>query len=149
MSSIDFVLERRRAEIERHAENTARYAEAFQKLKSVGQGSIEFSQKIDFGLTFIEEPYMSYGCQIDLDELGRLVGDDPSYDSTIPPLPICSAFVTEWDQDENDFYIGAWVAARVWFPYESNVSTTERIEVNHHFSFKAVALKDVPLDVRD
>lgn len=141
-------VERRRAEVERHQENAARFAEAFGKYRSTGQGSIEFESRIDFGLTFIEEPYMSYGCVIDIDELADKLGDDPATTGRTPPLPICTGYVTDWDRDENDFYTGAWVGVRVWFPYESEVSPSEPVRIVHHFSFKAVAMKDVPLDLR-
>jgi hypothetical protein len=140
-------LERRREEVERHQENSARLAEAFARMKSTGQGSIEFSERVDFGLTFIEEPYMSYGCYLDLDELDDLLDNEQG--TTSPPMPLCTGFVTDWDRDDRGFYVGAWVGVRVWFPYESNVWPELELEIMHHYSFKAVAIKDVPMELRD
>lgn len=140
-------LEDRRAEVERHQENSARIAEAFGRFRSTGQGSIEYPERIDFGLTFIEEPYMSYGSYIDLDDLDDKLENEAG--TTVPPLPVCSGFVTEWDRDDRGFYVGAWVAARVWFPYEANVRPDLEVEIFHHFSFKAVAMKDVDPEIRD
>ena len=137
-------LERRRSDIERNQENSSRVAEAFARFRSTGLGSIEFGERVDFGLTFIEEPYMSYGYYIDLDDLDNLLGNELG--NATPPLPICSGAVTDWDRDDRGFYVGAWVAVRVWFPYEANVWPEMEVEMFHHYSFKAVAMKDVPID---
>lgn len=142
-----FENEDRRTEVEQHAENAARLAEAFHKFNTTGQGSVEYGDRVNFGLTFIEEPYLSYGAQIDLDALDELLENEPG--SSMPPLPITTGYVTEWDQDDRGFYVGAWVAVRVWFPYESNVTIDTEIDLQHHFTFKAVAIKDVPTEMRD
>lgn len=143
---MSFELEERRAEIEQHAENSARLAEAFAKFDTQGQGSVEFNERVDFGLTFVEDPFVHYGAEIDLDALDDALGNEAG---AMPPLPLCSGFVTKWDQDDRGFYVGCWTAVRVWFPYESNVSLNIGVPVKHHFTFKAVAIKDVPLDLRD
>jgi len=140
-------LERRRAETDRHAENSGRVAEAFARFTSTAQGSIEFGDRVDFGLTFIEEPYMSYGGKIDLDDLDDILGNDPS--SLTPPMPISSGYVTDWDRDDRGFYVGAWVGVRIWYPYEANVAPEVQFSMDHHYSFKAVAFKDVPIGDRD
>jgi hypothetical protein len=137
-------LENRHAERERHDENTARVAEAFARFQSTGIGSIEFEERINFGLTFTEEPYMSYGTQIDLDDLDDLLGNEAG--TTAPMLPVCTGYVTDWDRDDRGFYTGAWVGVNIWFPYESNVWPDIEIEMFHHYTFKAVAMKDVPID---
>ena len=142
----DFDLENRRGEVERHDENSGRIAEAFARMRSAGQGSIEFSERVDFGLTFIEEPFMSYGSHVDTDELDNLLDSNPT--STLQtPLPICTGYITEWDRDDRGFYVGAWVGVRVWFPYEADVWPDLEVEIFHHYSFKAVAIKDVPIDL--
>lgn len=142
-----FELENRRAEVERHQENSARVAESFARFRSSGQGSIEFPERVDFGLTFIEEPYMSFGTFLDTDDLDDKLANEQG--TSTPPMPIVSGFVTDWDRDERGFYVGAWVGVRVWFPYESNVSPDLEVEMFHHYSFKAVAMKDIPVDIKD
>lgn len=137
-----------RAEVERHRENKPRLANAYARFMTTGQGSIEFEKRIDFGLTFIERPYVAYGTQIDLDDLDDLLGKE-SEDNGVPALPMCSGLVTEWDQDERDFYVGCWVACRVWFPPDPPVPADIPVEVYHDFTFQAIAMKDVPLDVRN
>lgn len=140
-------LERRESERRRVQENSGRMAEAFARFKSNGQGSIEFPERVDFGLTFIEEPYMSYGFKIDLDDLDDLLENEAG--TKTPPLPICAGGVTSWDQNDRGFYVGAWVAVNVWFPYEGNVWPDLDVEIFHHYAFKAVAIKDVPVDLRE
>ncbi len=136
-------LEQRRADIARHRENRARHAQMMAKFETVGQGGKEFEDRIDFGLTFIEEPHMGYGSALDLDELADLLDLEPGAD---PPLPLCSGMVTEWDRDDRDFYVGAWVAVRVYFP---ETVAVDELRMSHYFSFQATAIKDVPVDVRD
>lgn len=142
-------LEKRRAEVERHQENSGRMAEAFGRFKSTGQGSIEFDERVDFGLTFIERPSMGYGCEIDLDEYDNMLGKEATVGMETPPMPICTGYVTDWDTDDRGFYVGAFVGVRVWIPYEGNVPVDFNVEVFHHYTFKAVAMKDVPIDLRD
>lgn len=138
--------ERRDAERARHAENAARLAQAYWKFDSTGQGAIEFGDRVDFGLTFIEEPFVSFGAQLDLDALGDLLVTDPS---ETPKMPMVSGFVTAWDQDDRGFYVGAWCAVHVFFPTYTAVAADVAVEMSHHFTFTAIAIKDVPIDVRD
>lgn len=140
-------LEQRRGDVERDQENSGRVAEAFARFRSTGQGSIEFPERVDFGLTFIEEPYMSYGFMIDLDTLDDLLENEQG--TKTPPIPMCSGAVTSWDRDDRGFFVGAWVGVHVWFPYEANVWPDLDVEMFHHYSFKAVAIKDVPIDLRE
>lgn len=138
-------MEQARAELARHRENSARLALAFAKFESTGQGTVEFEERVDFGLTFIEKPYITYACEIDLDELANQVG---STEDETPVLPLVSGYVTEWDIDDRGFYTGAWMAAVVFDP--SGVLPTDvQIVIDHHFTFTAIAIKDVPLDVTD
>lgn len=139
-------VDRRAAEQDRNRENSARLAKAFAKFHSTGQGSIEFEDHVDFGLTFIEEPYVTYGSTIDLDGLGELLDTEPG---ETPPLPLASGMVTEWDQDDRDFYVGCWTAVRITFQPADAVDPALEVEMEHHFTFTAVAIKDVPLDVRN
>lgn len=136
-----FELERRRGEVERHRENSARHAQAFARFESVGVGAAEFEDRIDFGLTFIEEPFVTYGSSIDLDDVAERLGLEPG---TQPPMPLVSGMVTEWDRDDRDFYVGAWVAVQVHFLGGDNLG--DDFIMNHCFTFQAVALKDIPAD---
>lgn len=140
-------LEARRAEIERHQENSGRLAEAFARFESVGLGSMEFGERVDFGLTFIEEPFMSYGAAIDLDALDEMLGNEAS--SITPAIPIATGVVTDWDRDDRGFYVGAWVGVRIWYPYEDSIWEQSEVEMQHHYTFKGVAIKDVPTGDRD
>ena len=139
-------LERRRSEVERHKENSARLAQAFAKFETTGQGSIEFPKRVDFELTFVEEPYITYGCHIDLDDLSDLLDVDAN---DTPPLPSASGFVTEWDQDDRGFWTGCWVAVSVYYHPLTLVPVDLEVYMNHHFTFTGIAMKDVPIDVRD
>ena len=135
-------LEQRRADVERHAENTARIAMAFARFSTAGIGSIEFEDRVDFGLTFIEKPFLSIGYELDLDELGETLGID---EEDIPPIPIVTGLVTDWDQDERGFYVGAWVGAVVYFPPGAvTVPGDAQVDCEIHYTFTAIAMKDVP-----
>ena len=142
-------LEVRRAEIDRHRENSARLASAFAKFETTGQGFVEFKDVIDFGCTFTEEPYPAYGSRVDLEALEDLLQQEAVVDKAPPPVPITSGVVTEWDQDDKGYYIGAWVGVRVFFPYEDAVPLDLDVPAEHYFTFTGVAIKDVPIDVRE
>lgn len=135
-------LDRRREEAGRHAENSARLAHAYAQFTTTGQGTQHYSKRIDFGLTFIEKPIVAYGSECDTDELAIVLEVDSEEDP--PELPLSSGFVTQWDQDERDFYVGCWIAVKVAY-----VTTVDLIPadaaptVSHHFTFSAVAIKDV------
>lgn len=133
-----------RQELDRHRENRARLAQAYARYSTSGQGSIEFGKRIDFGLTFIEKPYVSYGAEIDIDELEDLLGK-ASDDNLTPALPLCTGFVTEWDIDDRDFYTGCWVAASISFPANLYIPANVNPSIVHHFTFAAIAYKDIPL----
>lgn len=136
-------LERRRSEVERHAENTARLALAFARFTTTGIGAVEFEERVDFGLTFIEKPFLSIGYALDLDELAETLDID---EEDTPPIPIVSGLVTEWEQDERGFYTGAWVGAAVYFPPSTiPVPATASVECEVHYTFQAIAIKDVPV----
>jgi len=139
-------MERFRAENERQRENSARAAFAYAEYNSVGQGPFEFEKRADFGLTFVTEPIVAYGATIDLDALSDMLNVDPGI---TPPIPLISGMVTEWDQDDKGFWTGAWVAVRVHFPPTDLVDPALQIRCGHHFTFSAVAMKDIPLDQMD
>lgn len=139
-------LERQRAEVDRHRENSARLAQEFHKFESNGQGFIEFEDVCPFEITMIEEPFVTYAAAIDLDVLGELLELEAGEP---PPIPLTTGIVTAWDQDDRGFYTGAWVGVRVYFPSGDAVAADLDVAVQHYFTFTAIGIKDVPLDVRD
>jgi hypothetical protein len=107
-----------------------------------GSGVVEFEDPIEFGVLFIEEPRVHYGSYCNADDLRNaadLLPNDPL------PLPTMSGSVTEWDQDENDHYVGCWVAVSVYHP----TLLIDSLAVTHHFNFHGIALKVVGHDPTD
>lgn len=143
-TSIVDELDARRQYSDQVQENSARLAQSFATYDTTGQGSKAFDKKCKFGVTFIEKPIVAYCAELDLDVLGDLQNVDAG---EMPVLPICTGFVCEWDTDERGYYTGCWVAVRVYFPYEDLIDIKMKVEVTHNFTFSAVALKDVPVDV--
>jgi len=140
-------LEYRRQEADRHRENSARLAQAVAVFVSTGQGTTQYAKRINFGLTFIEKPVITYGSQVDMDDLEDLIGTDTESDADDTPLPVCTGFVTQWDRDERGFYTGCWIAARVYYPDTDYVSGDVMPVIEHHFMFSAVAIKDIPTEM--
>lgn len=139
-------LDRRREREQQTRENSARLAQAYAVFRTTGQGTQQWSERVDFGLTFIEKPVISYASSVDIDELADLMGLE---DTLSVPLPTCAGFVVTWDQDERDFYTGCWVAVRVAFPSLDFVDPTLMPEVEHHFTFAAIGMKDIPPETED
>ena len=139
---------------DRNRENRARLAQVFGGMSSAGQGTFILKKAISFGLTFIEEPFMSHGCRIDIDAWEDLIDHAVDLDDD-PPLPSVTGFVTEWVQDDRDFYVGAHVAVSVWFPVIDPTATEPFVPIDsqpaieHYFTFTGVAMKDVEPDLRD
>lgn len=140
-------LEQRRADIERHQENSARLAQAFARFEARGAGYVEFGDMVDFGLTFIEKPFVTIGSAIDLDALASDLNLDEEGD--VPPIPLISGVVTEWERDERGFYTGAWVGAAVYFQPDVIIDEDVRTVIEVHYTFTAIAMKDIPIDVRN
>ncbi len=144
-------LELRRAEVERHRENSTRLAQAYGRFTSNGQGSIVFPDRLGFGLTFIEEPYTSWCPMIDVDELEDLLDNSQASrmqgQSNVAAFPMITPYVVDWDQDDRGFYVGAWCGVRVWWPPTDAVLTTASPEIVHNFTFTGKAIKDVPLEM--
>lgn len=133
-------LAQRERDRRRNIANAATNTGAFAKFLSKGQGPFEFEEMVNFAVAFSEEPFMSYGCLIDVDDLRELLKFDDSDDS-VPPFPLCTGFVTNWTQDHNDFYVGAHVGVRVHFPYDIPVAADVDVEVTHYYRFEGMALK--------
>lgn len=123
----------------RNRENRGRRAGVYASFRTTGHGVLEFERRIDFGVLYIQEPWISYGCRIDLDG----VRDALALEEDEPPalLPLCTGFVTEFDRDRADNYVGAWVAVNVQYP--EGLSFDADITIHHYFTFEAIALKDV------
>lgn len=145
MTLLDDV-DRRRERAARDVENSARLAHAYATFYSQGQGTIQHPKRVKFGVTFIEKPYVGYANVVDVNELADELGVEDTDDV---PLPICTGYVIEWDQDDRDFYTGCWIAARVHFADADAVPEDATPEIEHHFTFQAIAMKDVPTDSRD
>ncbi len=138
-------LETRHAERVRHQQNAARHAFAFHRVETTGWGQIEFDQALEFDLSFTQRPFVAYSYYVESDALV-----DYGY-------PHCAGFVTEWHRDTHGLYIGAWVAVSI----QLGVSNYDYFKINkpatgwpdyiieHDFTFQAVAIKDLPLDVEE
>ena len=136
-------LNQRFADNSRHAENKGRLAFASARMKSQGQGTFEFEDCIDFGLTFVERPFIASGWQIDLDQARDAFGLGPNEDIVLPQV---TAYVTEWNMTEREHYVGAWVAVSVYYP-SVDYRVDAQVKIQHDFTFSAIALKDIPTDV--
>lgn len=122
-----------------YKENHGRLATVYSSYDSYGQGSIEIGDRVDFGLTFVEVPFVAHGAVCDADEIRNVLGLDDNDD---PPYPVVSGHVTKWDTDEDGNYAGAWVAVTVQFlNYDYVSDPLAQIHVEHHFHFTAVAIK--------
>ena len=141
----------RQNELARHAENSARLAQVHAKFRTVGQGTLTFEDRIEFGLTFVEEPFVYFGSSMDQDEFAEMLELDSDIPEDEVPIPLCSGVVTRWDRDERDFYVGAWVGIRVHFPSDSAVFVDYNLlmVMEHYFTFSGIAMKDVPVDLPD
>lgn len=138
-------LARREAERDRHRENAGRLAVVQQQYSTVGQGVVEMDERLDFGLTFIEKPWPSTGFFMDPDDVREVLALEP--DAAIPVMPQCTLYVTEWDQDEKQNYIGCWVAIAVLFP--TGIPVDAQLKISHYITLQAVALKNVPMEVEE
>lgn len=125
----DFWMQRE-AQRRQVAENSARLAFAWAVATTTGQGSMAFDKVLDFGLAFAERPMVSYGFIIN----NRTDFEDDN-DGSNPIVPISSGSVYEWVQDGRGLYIGAYGCV--------NVICDDVIELEHHFGFSGLAIKDI------
>lgn len=130
-------IQRREAEQARHRENKGRLAFVSQSYSTAGQGVVEFEDRIDFGLIYIEKPWPSWGHELDPDTVAEILATE-----TPAVLPQVTGYITEWDLDDHRNYVGAWVAVGVVFPSPIPVDAT--ISIKHYVSFQGMALKKVP-----
>lgn len=127
------------ADQSRNRENKGRLAQVFSRFRTQGQGAIEFEDSVNFGVTFIERPFVAVGHQVDLDQARDALNLHGNADVN---LPQASGFVTDWDQDDMGHYTGCWVAVSVAYPIDYPVDA--QIEIFHDFTWAGVALKDLP-----
>lgn len=142
-------LVQREIDLARDFANKGGPAAAFCHVVTRGEGAFSFARRVDFGLTFIEEPFMAFGSKVDPDDLAEAGVPEQTEGGTpdagvrnIAALPHCSGFVTEWDLDEQGNYAGAWVAVQVTFPVV-DPPITDPVPIRHYFTFQAVAIKDL------
>jgi hypothetical protein len=110
-----------------------------------GAGTFVFTDRIDFGCTFIEEPFPAFASKVDLDDAEDKWGLDANNQ---PPLPQCTGYVHEWDLDEKGNWVGAFVTVRVTDP-DAAPLTGDNLAIRHYFTFFAVAIKDLPDNTED
>lgn len=128
--------ERARMAQARNEANKARSAAAYCKVSSTGQGAFQLPDMLDFGVTFAQEPNVTYGSAFDLVPLSFALG------TSQPPLPLTSGFVAVWIKDDKGLYVGAHVAVSVYFPAGLD-SHSNLVQVEHHFKFEGIALHRV------
>ena len=139
-------LDARRERTNQDDENSARLAQCYALFTSTGLGSYQHPGRIAFDVTFIEKPFVSYAAAVDPEDLSDAVGFGGSDEV---PLPHCTGYVTGWDQDERDLYIGCWVSVRVHYSDTDGVEADVQPEIEHHFTFAGIAMKDIPTDATD
>jgi hypothetical protein len=149
-------LERRRADLTRHHENTARYASSYVSYKTTGWGEFLSDEAQYFTTTFTKRPSVAHSLSLDGDALveGR--------------YPRVTAGVHKWLQNEKGFYTGAWLffvvetigmqAQRtfvmpaseservgvVTVPWTTAIPADPNYEIIHDFTFTGVAMKAIP-----
>lgn len=136
-------LERRRAEDARNYENRTRTAHASQTFEVEGSGVVEIPKVAAFGLTYIERPFVSVGFIIDLDELALAYDLN---DQAVPPVPIITGFVTDWDLNDRGWYVGAWCGVNI---YWTTGPPPEPFPFQVDFNFRGIGIKDVDPAVRE
>lgn len=139
-------LDRRRAQVEITRENRSRIAQAYGSFSSTGLGTFHYPDRLGFGLSFIEKPYVCHAGEVDLEALTDVLGIVPP--ATVP-LPHLTGYVSRWDQDDRDLYVGCWVSVRVEFPVVDLIDPSVLPVIEHHFTFAAIAMKHIPLDGAD
>lgn len=146
-------LDRRREDELRDRENSARLAQAYASFDTKGLGTIQYKGRVGFGLTFIERPMVSHAAYCDMEELMDTYYPDSDLtdDENEISLPVCTGYVTDWDEDERGLFIGCWIAVRVYMPLEDwpNPASSPMPKIEHHFTFAGIAMKDLPFRRED
>ena len=119
------------------AQNAARLAWSYGKATSTGWGEFRIPTMIEFDVSFVEEPFVSYSNYVSSDQL------------VDTRFPRCWAGVYRWNIVQ-----GRWTGAWVYLVVETQgvqLTTTVVADpgyyIEHHFSFAGIALKDVPVNL--
>lgn len=147
-------LQRQRGQLQRDAENAARYASSFVSYKTTGWGQFLAPDAQYFTTTFVERPFVSHAFSLDGDDLvdGR--------------YPRVTAGVHKWLIDGDGFYRGAWlffvietlgVQSQPTYVLPQSESDTVGLvsvpvpipadpnyEILHDFTFTGTAMKAIP-----
>jgi hypothetical protein len=119
--------------------NSARLATAVGFIDTNGWGEFQNEDVIEFGVTYIEEPAMSYGYAIDGDDLVDL------------RFPRAWGGVYAWDRDTRGFYTGAYVFLIVDTKSVEDIADVPTeipsYHLNHYFTFSGIAMKTLPDDL--
>lgn len=134
-------LNKRLADQQRHHENRARLAHAYSRFTTEGVGTVEFEDCIDFGLTFVERPFIAVGHQIDMEHVRDLFDAGSDEDVYLPQV---TGYVIDWDMTDRDHYVGCWVAVSVSVPIETVDGSYPMVKIHHDFTWSGIALKDIP-----
>lgn len=148
-------ISQREIDVARDKANAGGPAQSYARVRTNFRGSRIVHKRIDFGCTFTQKPWVAYGTEIDLDAvedaLDTLQGEGLGVGSTefdFADLPQCTGYVNDWDTDSHDHYTGCWVCVQVTYPTNLTTggeggTTNVKIPLVHHFTFAALALKDV------
>jgi hypothetical protein len=121
-------------------ENSARLAWAWDTFETTGTGSTASDRAINFGLAFTQKPMFSYGYEL----LNRVDFEDD--DDLVEVLyPASTGFVYLWKQNAAGLYVGAYVGMTVFDGPGGGVLIDPDIQIEHHFTFCGIAMKDVGL----
>lgn len=126
--------EMHRSRVEQSAENSARLAWSVARVTSTGWGEFVMPAVVEFEVTFLEQPVVSYGYALNNDVL------------VATRYPRSCGFVERWQTNAKGFYTGCWIGLVVE-TRTTNIDTLAaepNYTLDHHFTFTGVAYKDLP-----
>ena len=138
---------KRQSRIERNLreaqdENGARLAWSYAKVSSTGWGEFRIPDMVRFSVSFVEEPFLTYGNYVDSNVL------------VDTRFPHALGGVYRWNTvvaaDGSLRWTGAWVYLVVetrGVQVTSVVPTDPNYQMEHHFTFAGIAIKDVPVQL--
>jgi hypothetical protein len=115
-------------------ENSSRLAFAFGSFSTTGWGETRIPDCLEFGLTFVKQPYVASSWSIDDAQIveGR--------------YPMISSGVVRWRKNARGFYTGAWVAMKVETRsvFIPTALPDPAYDIEHTFIFAGLATKELP-----